>query len=322
VTFVPSTAAELQDAIAQAGAQRRPISSVDMSRLNRIIEHNPEDLTCTVECGCTLAALQAALTAKGQWLPVNPPDPDQLTIRDVIEGNLTGPRRYGFGTLRDYLLGIEVILGDGSRVRSGGRVVKNVAGYDLHKLFIGSRGTLGLPVVATFKLLPHLPDPVARIVTGLSLPDAVRRAQVARENLPGLIALDLCRLNADAGPTADLFIELAGDSTRQIERAESLGITGEAASDWNDAFWNNCSRCKASFSVLPSNLSSALGSLVNRRFVARAGSGIIYHEGPPVVAPRHAPNALVQRLKDTFDPFGVLAPLTVLSGAEPLPVTT
>jgi hypothetical protein len=151
----------------------------------------------------------------------------------------------------------------------------------------------------------------------------LRKAQCARETVPSLIALDLCRLSVNPEPTADLFIELAaGDSPRQIERADSIGITGEISNEWENAFRSQWSRCNASFSVLPSNLSSALELLTDRGFVAHAGNGIIYHDGPPVAAPRFVPHPLAERLKRAFDPFGVMAPLSVLSRAKPEPVTT
>ncbi len=128
-----------------------------LTRLNRIVEHEPGDLTVTVEAGLTLGALQAALHARGQWLSLDPPEPDRATLGGIIAVNAAGPRRHLYGTARDLLIGVTVVTGNGAVVRGGGKVVKNVAGYDLPKLFIGSYGTLGVITEMTLKLRP-VPD--------------------------------------------------------------------------------------------------------------------------------------------------------------------
>ncbi|HUF91065.1 MAG TPA: FAD-binding oxidoreductase [Candidatus Limnocylindria bacterium] len=134
-----------------------------LSRMNRLLEHEPGDLTATVEAGMTFAALQAALRAKGQWLSLDPPQPERATVGGVIAADASGPRRQLYGTARDLLIGAAVVTADGAVVHGGGKVVKNVAGYDLPKLFIGSYGTLGVLVELTVKLRP-LPD-AERLVT-------------------------------------------------------------------------------------------------------------------------------------------------------------
>jgi glycolate oxidase FAD binding subunit len=128
-----------------------------LSRMNRLLEHEPGDLTATVEAGMTFAALQTALRAKGQWLSLDPPQPDRATLGGVIAADACGPRRQLYGTARDLLIGVTVVTADGAVVHGGGKVVKNVAGYDLPKLFIGAYGTLGILVEVTVKLRP-LPD--------------------------------------------------------------------------------------------------------------------------------------------------------------------
>ncbi len=153
----PLSAEELARSLRDASQSATRIERVDLSALSRILEHTPEDMTVTVEAGATLAALQRALAALGQWLPIDPPHPERLTVAALLDTNASGPRRAGFGTIRDYVIGLRVALADGRLVRSGGKVVKNVAGYDLMKLFIGARGTLGVIVEVTFKLLP-LPE--------------------------------------------------------------------------------------------------------------------------------------------------------------------
>ena len=128
-----------------------------MRRLDRVLEHEPGDLTVTVEAGATVDTLQAALRTRGQWLSLDPPDGDRATIGGVLATNASGSRRHLYGTARDLLIGVTVVGAGGGVVKGGGKVVKNVAGYDLPKLFVGSYGTLAVIVSATFKLRP-LPD--------------------------------------------------------------------------------------------------------------------------------------------------------------------
>jgi len=107
----------------------------------RILEHEPGDLTCIVEGGIRLSALSGALAVHGQRLSLDPPgDP---TLAECLLDDLSGPLAHRFGTMRDLVIGVTVVLPDGMRASSGGKVVKNVAGYDLAKLFCGSRGRLG-----------------------------------------------------------------------------------------------------------------------------------------------------------------------------------
>ena len=114
----------------------------------RVIDHQAGDMTVTVEAGCPLARLQERLAAAGQWLPLDPPHPDRTTLGGLVAANLSGPLRASQGTARDLLLGIAVVGADGALVRGGGRVVKNVAGYDLPKLHVGALGTVGVIVEA------------------------------------------------------------------------------------------------------------------------------------------------------------------------------
>jgi glycolate oxidase FAD binding subunit len=131
--------------------------AIETTALNQTIDHEPDDMTVTVDAGVTLSALQRVLAEHGQRLPIDPPYEDDPTIGGLLAVNAYGPARHAFGTLRDWVIGMRVALPDGSVVKSGGRVVKNVSGYDMHKLHIGALGTLGVITQATFKLapLPH-----------------------------------------------------------------------------------------------------------------------------------------------------------------------
>ena len=171
--LLPATAAEAAEAlrlctahdlaVVPAGAgyrlgQGSPPERLDAvlstSRMTAVIEHAAADLTLTVEAGATLAAVNGALRAHGQWLPFDPPRASETTIGGLIAANATGPSRQAFGTVRESLIGVRALCADGTAVKSGGRVVKNVAGYDLQKLLVGSLGTLAVIVEATFKLQP------------------------------------------------------------------------------------------------------------------------------------------------------------------------
>jgi glycolate oxidase FAD binding subunit len=133
------------------------------TRLNQVIEHAHGDMTATVQAGCTVADFQARLAQNGQRLAIDVLCPSRATIGGILATNDSGPLRHAYGSLRDCLIGITVVLADGTIARSGGKVVKNVAGYDLPKLFIGSMGTLGVIVEATFRLYP-----LARVTRTLS----------------------------------------------------------------------------------------------------------------------------------------------------------
>ena len=131
--------------------------AMSLAQMNHIIAHEPADLTVTVEAGLRLDDLQRALAVHGQFLPLDPPCAAGATIGGVLAVNAHGPLRHAFGTARDWLIGTRVVHADGSLSKSGGRVVKNVTGYDMHKLYVGSLGTLGVLVEATLKVapLPH-----------------------------------------------------------------------------------------------------------------------------------------------------------------------
>lgn len=123
-------------------------------RMTRVISHEPADLVATAEAGITLAELQIHLAQAGQWLPIDPPDDGRATVGGVVATGLEGPHALGHGLPRSFVIGMRVLLADGRAIKAGGTVVKNVAGYDLCKLFTGSYGTLGLITQVTFKLRP------------------------------------------------------------------------------------------------------------------------------------------------------------------------
>ena len=138
-----------------------PPEQVDLvlstSRLDQVLEYEPADLTVTVEAGIRLATLQEGLAKHGQYLSLDPPYADRCTIGGMTATNASGPSRLRYGSTRDLVLGMRVVQSSGTVVKSGGKVVKNVAGYDLNKLYLGSFGTLGVIAEVSLKLQP-LPE--------------------------------------------------------------------------------------------------------------------------------------------------------------------
>jgi glycolate oxidase FAD binding subunit len=140
---------------------------LSLQRLQRLLAYEPADMTTTVQAGLRLADLQRTLVGHRQQLALDPPAAATTTVGGMVAANMSGPRRLLYGTARDLLLGIAVITADGTRAKAGGRVVKNVTGYDLNKLYIGSLGTLAVIVELTFKVHP-LPPGEATLGIGFS----------------------------------------------------------------------------------------------------------------------------------------------------------
>jgi glycolate oxidase FAD binding subunit len=150
---------------------------LSLARLNRVLEHEPADLTASVQAGISMAALQAQLGSHRQWWPVDPPLSATATVGGVLASNASGPKRLLYGTARDLLIGITVVHADGGISKAGGKVTKNVTGYDMMKLYIGSLGTLAVIAEATLKLRPVPPNQELVWSTFASREAAVKTAQ-------------------------------------------------------------------------------------------------------------------------------------------------
>lgn len=277
------------------------------------IEHTPEDLTATVSAETTLAELQARLAKQGQWLPIDPPRPERLTIGALITCDESGPRRFGYGPIRDYLLGLRVMLADGREIKAGGKVVKNVAGYDLCKLFVGSRGSLGKIVAATFKLRP-LPE-AERFVERkcLSLDEAAEVTERILDSPLTPVVLDWHTLDPQAARLrSPIFLVLGFAGTReevdwQLAEASKLGILTPSYLDYDARFWAMQDAGTAhKLSVLPSRTGDAVSQLGGAVFVARAGNGLVWYRGGAEPPKQDLPMKLMQRVKDAFDPNHIL----------------
>ncbi len=201
-----------------------------LRRLGRLIEHEPGDLTATVEAGATMEALQVALGTRGQWLSLDPPDAHVATLGGVLSANAAGPRRHLYGTARDLLIGVTVVCADGAIVHGGGKVVKNVAGYDLPKLFVGAFGSLGVIVEATVKLRPKPDVEILVAVRFGSLKDCglAARAVTASDLLPS--ALDL--VDGEAAGLAEQVRWQRAEFARLCEEAGGGEVRDLPAATW------------------------------------------------------------------------------------------
>jgi glycolate oxidase FAD binding subunit len=143
--------------VALGNVPRRLDVVVRTTALAALREHDAANLTATMDAGLTVAALQAQLAERGQFLPFDPPRPEQATVGGVVAAAANGPRRMFYGGVRDLVIGMKMVLADGAQIKAGGKVVKNVAGYDMCKLFTGALGTLGVITEVTCKVMP-LPE--------------------------------------------------------------------------------------------------------------------------------------------------------------------
>ena len=175
-------------------------------RLNRIIEHAWADLTVTVEAGCTIQALQETLAQHGQRLALDPLWPEKATVGGILSTNDSGALRLRFGALRDLIIGVTIALPDGTLASSGGKVVKNVAGYDLPKLVTGALGTLGVITRAVFRL-HSLPQHIRSFSIAAANPNDVQKLVLGiQDSKLAHVALQSC-LSAETSASIDILFE-------------------------------------------------------------------------------------------------------------------
>jgi glycolate oxidase FAD binding subunit len=243
-----------------------PPSRVDLvlslRRLDRVVEHASDDLTATVEAGCTIGALQESLASRDQRLALDPPHAERATLGGVLASNDSGPLRTRFGSARNLILGVTVALVDGTIARSGGKVVKNVAGYDLPKLLTGSLGTLGIILEATIRLHPTPRE--IRDVT-FSFPSATGAAECLSRIASSQIAPSCAQLRAtsDGVIAVDTRLEGApGVAVACETRLDSFATGGSPREE--SGHWDALERVRADASdalvlkvgVLPSTIGS------------------------------------------------------------------
>jgi glycolate oxidase FAD binding subunit len=232
--------------------------------LNRIVEHAWADLTVTVEAGCQFAELQRTLATHGQRLALDPLWPETATIGGILSTNDSGAWRLAYGGLRDLIIGITLVLADGTIARSGGKVVKNVAGYDLPKLATGALGTLGVITEAIFRL-----HPLPRYSRTLTLaPAGLNEAQTLLLRLQDSnLAHTALQLRAQSGKPPELDVLLEGTEAGIAAQTEYIAaLAGAPAAESSDIVWRarqQIADCDAvaKCSVLPARIADAITAI-------------------------------------------------------------
>jgi D-lactate dehydrogenase (cytochrome) len=286
------------------GAPAGPIGlALSLRRLDQVVAYDAEDLTITVQAGMTLRALQALVGEHGQLLPLDPPGSEEATIGGVAALNLAGPLRMRYGAPRDLVLGLRVALSSGEVIKTGGRTVKNVAGYDLTKLFVGSLGTVGALLEVTLRLIP---SPERRTMMVAAAP-AARVKEAVAQVLGSRLDVATCDL-ADAAATKAMglplpvtvapgaivmFFGLLGAEesvARQERELKALFLEGAARVD-GDTVWSAVRALGAPRPRRPLlRLSVPMAAVVDMMqdvaaqagwsAAARAGDGTVYAAGP------------------------------------------
>jgi glycolate oxidase FAD binding subunit len=282
----PGTAEEAAGALARCAADRMAVvfvgggtmlglgarparldAVVRTGGLSRLVDHAPADQVVTAEAGMTLAALNAVLARHRQRLALDAPFPARATVGGVVAANTFGPRRARFGAARDLVLGVSLVRADGTPARGGGKVVKNVAGFDLPRLMVGSLGTLALLTTVTFRVHP-LPEVEATVLfPGLdaeqvrALSSAWRTAQLEPTSAAGVLVSD----RVDLGVRFEGFeAGVADQAARLLELARRSGLQGERLDAAGAAaFWarHDAVRENGSVRVKVSSVPSRLGEL-------------------------------------------------------------
>ena len=269
--------------------------AVSTARLNRLVEHAVGDLTVTAAAGMKFADLQAVLGAAGQFLPIDPAYPQQATLGGIVATADTGSLRHRYRGVRDLLLGITFVRSDGKIAVAGGRVVKNVAGYDLMKLFTGSYGTLGIISQVTFRVYP-LPESSGTVILTGEAGALAQAAQILLSSALTPTAVDLLspdlvtKLGLGKGTGLIVRFQSIAESVQQqsarlLEVGEKLGLQGTKCSEndehqlWQrlpETMWNYGTKsaiiCK--IGIRPSEAVKAINELPIQDALIHAGSGL------------------------------------------------
>lgn len=293
-TIEPANAQELASALAQANrdglaviprgagtksswgnAPTRADVVISTSKMNRVLEHAWADLTVTVEAGCTIAELQRTLAQHGQCLGLDPLWPEQATIGGVLSTNDTGALRYRYGGLRDLIIGVTLALTDGTLAVSGGKVVKNVAGYDLPKLVTGALGTLGIITTAVFRL-----HPLPKSVQNVSIPvDSLRDGEkVVLKIIDSDLVPVAVQLRALQGQQPSVDVMFDGTSKgieAQMKRLNQIGQPSPSSSE----VWARLAG-DGKISILPSQITETFADFSGDLVMEATGIGWIKSSNP------------------------------------------
>ena len=284
--------------------------------LDGIVEHNAGDLTAVVQAGVRLADAQAVFAQAGQMLALDPPlgAGEAATIGGVVATADSGPLRHRYGTVRDHVIGIRAALADGSVIRSGGKVIKNVAGYDLGKLFAGAFGTLGVIVEISVRLHP-LPGPQLTVVGETDDPEALQKVAASIANSPASVSsLDFSWDDGRATLLARFTGKAAVDQAqRGKQMMESAGLESTLEED-DTALWARQRAAQRSeegvtlkVSALPAGLVKVIRAAdsVGATAAGRAGLGLAWLRLEP--APSVEMAALLEELRSFLAPSPVVA---------------
>jgi glycolate oxidase FAD binding subunit len=246
---------------------------IDMSRMSDVVEHAAGDLVARVQAGARAGEVAAVLAQAGQEIALDVPD--SATVGGVVASGLAGPRRLRYGTPRDLLIGITIVRADGTVAKSGGKVVKNVAGYDLGKLFAGSAGTLGLITEATFRLHP-LPAACAYVTAEYVAVSVACDAVAAAANSPLVpSAVELARAEPGGPVRVGVLLEGSADgvAARSMRMADLLG-NGEVSAG-PPGWWPGAPQAGAGQTLVRVSFwVSALGRVLDAIDAAAATSGV------------------------------------------------
>lgn len=262
--------------LAMGGTPSRYDIALDVNAMNRIISYDPGDLTLSVEPGCTLGAVNTALAEHGQFLPLAGPWRERASIGGTIASGIDGPWRQRYGTARDFVLGMEFITGDGKAAKSGGRVVKNVTGYEMHKLMIGAYGTLGVLTRINFRTFP-VPVGIAAMV---ALFDSVAQAVQLRHHIEksalspltlDVMHTEVLRKHASRGRGWRVIASFAGigavkaryerELTEMAQESGAKDVRMVTANEWDESFGEVCDFIPQVIQAFPSAVIMKLGVL-------------------------------------------------------------
>jgi glycolate oxidase FAD binding subunit len=336
------------------GADPEGAVDLETSGLDAIAEHNVGDFTAVLGAGVRLADAQAVFAAEGQMLALDPPlgASDGATVGGMIATADSGPLRHRYGGVRDLVVGMTVILSDGTIAKSGGKVIKNVAGYDVAKLFAGSYGTLGLIASVSLRLHP-LPELTATAIGASEDPDRLADAAAALVALP--LEADSLDVGWD-GERGHLLVRFAGATAEDraaaaAERMRPLGLADARGEAEDDELWNRQRGRQRSedgivlkVSGRPTDLTAVIAAARDQRgtVVSRAAHGLSWislpagadvaavrerlHPRPVTVldgaarvgdawpAPPEGTLAVMARLKERFDPARIFRPGAYVGG--------
>lgn len=261
---------------------------ISLARMNRVIAYEPDDMTVIAEAGLTLGALNRLTAARGQRLPADPPHPDRTTLGALAAAAQAGPIRLSEGTVRDLLIGVRFVGHDARKVHGGGQVVKNVAGYDLMKVMVGSFGTLGIITETTFKVRPiperytvavaEFPDPEVAFGAAIALHDAVPLIHLEVVSVAVAKALGYAarpHVLTGFGGSAEEVAYLLAQAAAILGPASAALAGAQAAAAYEGLrdFAANDAAIVAQIAVAPGELSSCLKQC-GAEYRAHAGCGV------------------------------------------------